>query len=46
MTHSPYSPEERLEAGIGDGLIRVAVGLENAQDIIDDLNQALNFIVK
>jgi methionine-gamma-lyase len=46
MTHSPYSPEERLEAGISDGLIRVAVGLENAQDIIDDLNQALNFIVK
>jgi len=46
MTHSPYSPEERLEAGISDGLIRVAVGLENAQDIISDLNQALNFIVK
>ena len=46
MTHSPYSPEERLEAGISDGLIRVAVGLENVQDIISDLNQALNFIVK
>jgi len=46
MTHSPYSPEERLEAGISDGLIRVAVCLENAQDIISDLNQALNFIVK
>jgi methionine-gamma-lyase len=46
MTHSPYSPEERLEAGISDGLIRVAVGLENVQDIISDLNQALNFIIK
>ena len=46
MTHSPYSPEERLEAGISDGLIRVAVGLENIQDIIDDLDQALNSIVK
>jgi len=46
MTHSPYSPEERLEAGISDGLIRVAVGLENKEDIIEDLNQALNLIVK
>lgn len=46
MTHSPYSQEERLEAGISDGLIRVAVGLENKEDIIEDLNQALNLIVK
>ena len=46
MTHSPYSQEERLEAGISDGLIRVAVGLENIEDIIADLNEALNLIVK
>lgn len=46
MTHSPYSQEERLEAGISDGLIRVAVGLENIEDIIADLDQALNLIVK
>jgi methionine-gamma-lyase len=46
MTHSPYSPEERLEAGISDGLIRVAVGLENIEDILADLDQALNLIVK
>ena len=46
MTHSPYSQEERLEAGITDGLIRLAVGLENVEDIIADLDQALNLIVK
>jgi methionine-gamma-lyase len=46
MTHSPYSPEERLEAGITDGLIRLAVGLENVEDIIADLDQALNLIIK
>jgi len=45
MTHSPYSPEERLEAGISDGLVRLAVGLENAGDIIADLEQALNRIL-
>jgi len=41
MTHSPYSQEERLEAGISDSLIRISVGLENAQDLIDDLEQSL-----
>lgn len=45
MTHSPYSPEERLEAGISDGLVRLAVGLENSNDIIEDLEQALNQII-
>lgn len=46
MTHSSYPEEERLEAGITDGLIRLAVGLENKEDIIVDLDQALNLIVK
>ncbi|MGV8982564.1 methionine gamma-lyase [Clostridium sp.] len=46
MTHSPYSQAERLEAGISDGLIRLAVGLENVEDIIADLDQALNLILK
>ncbi len=45
MTHSPYSPEERMEAGISDGLVRLAVGLENVNDIIDDLEHALNQII-
>ncbi|WP_068546725.1 methionine gamma-lyase [Thalassotalea crassostreae] len=44
MTHSPYSQEERLDAGISDGLIRISVGLENVNDIISDLEQALNSI--
>lgn len=41
MTHSTYSPEELEEAGISDTLIRVSVGLENVEDIISDLAQAL-----
>lgn len=41
MTHSPYSQEERLEAGISDTLIRISVGLENAEDLITDLTQSL-----
>ena len=42
MTHSPYTQEERHEAGISDTLIRISVGLECAQDIIADLEQSLN----
>lgn len=41
MTHSPYTPEERAMAGISDGLIRVSVGLEQVDDIMADLAQAL-----
>ena len=37
MTHSAYSKEEREASGFTDGLVRLSVGLENAQDIIDDL---------
>ncbi|MEJ6473427.1 trans-sulfuration enzyme family protein [Pseudoalteromonas piscicida] len=44
MTHSPYTQEERLAAGISDGLIRISVGLEDVQDIIDDLKQAFDKI--
>lgn len=42
MTHSPYTREERLAAGISDGLIRLSVGLENVEDIIADLSQAFD----
>ena len=41
-THSKLSVGDRLEVSITDGLVRVSVGLENANDIIDDLNQALD----
>ncbi|WP_439130593.1 O-succinylhomoserine sulfhydrylase [Polaribacter sp.] len=41
-THGRLSEEDRLEVGITNGLVRVSVGLENAEDIIADLSQALN----
>lgn len=40
-THNKLSKEERLEVSITDGLVRVSVGLENINDIINDLKQAL-----
>ncbi|OEY71813.1 trans-sulfuration enzyme family protein [Salegentibacter salarius] len=43
-THSKLSEENRLEVGIKPGLIRVSVGLEHVDDVIDDLKQALNSI--
>jgi methionine-gamma-lyase len=42
MTHASVPREDRLKYGISDGLIRVSVGIENIQDIIADLSQALN----
>lgn len=44
MTHSPYTKEERLAAGITDGLVRLSVGLENVDDIIADLEYGLDQI--
>jgi len=41
-THQRLKPEERAELGIGEGLIRLSVGLEDAEDITDDLAQALD----
>lgn len=41
MTHSPYTPEARAAAGIGDNLLRISIGLEDCDDIIADLNLAL-----
>ncbi|TRO64100.1 trans-sulfuration enzyme family protein [Christiangramia sabulilitoris] len=40
-THSKLSENERLEAGITDGLVRISVGLEYIEDIINDLKTAL-----
>ncbi|MGC4232571.1 MAG: aminotransferase class I/II-fold pyridoxal phosphate-dependent enzyme [Niabella sp.] len=42
MSHSGMSKEEREKAGISDGLIRMSVGLEDINDILNDLGQALN----
>ena len=41
MTHSTYSPEELALSGIAPGLIRLSAGLENVEDIIADLEQAM-----
>jgi methionine-gamma-lyase len=42
MTHGPVPREERLKTGLTDGLIRFSVGIENCEDLIDDLDQALD----
>jgi cystathionine beta-lyase/cystathionine gamma-synthase len=42
ITHEHMTQEERNEAGIDDGLIRLSVGLESPDDIIADLDQALS----
>ncbi|NLX57761.1 MAG: PLP-dependent transferase [Phycisphaerae bacterium] len=41
MSHGTLTPEERLEVGITDGTIRLSVGIEDVDDLIDDLGQAL-----
>lgn len=41
MTHSTYSAEERAAAGIGEGLVRLSIGLEDEADILADLAGAL-----
>ncbi|MEJ2188548.1 MAG: PLP-dependent aspartate aminotransferase family protein [Acidobacteriota bacterium] len=42
MTHAAMPREDRLEAGITDGLVRVSIGCEDADDLIADFEQALN----
>jgi methionine-gamma-lyase len=43
MTHSAIPREIRYEMGISDGLVRYSIGIENVEDLIADLEQALNF---
>ena len=40
-THQRLGPEERLKMGVTDGLVRLSVGLEDAEDLKEDLEQAL-----
>ncbi len=42
MTHADMPREERLAAGITDGLVRLSAGLESAEDLVADLKQALD----
>jgi len=41
MTHSGMPREERLKVGLTDGLVRLSVGIENVEDILEDFDQAL-----
>lgn len=43
-THSKLSAKERKESGITDGMVRISVGLEHKEDIIEDVSQALDAI--
>ncbi len=42
MTHASIPAAERKRAGVGDGLIRLSIGVEDAADLIDDLESALS----
>ena len=42
MTHADIDPSERQRVGITDGLVRLSVGLEDAEDLISDLKHALD----
>ncbi len=44
MTHASVPKESRIQAGISDGLVRFSIGIENVDDIISDLEQALDKI--
>ncbi|RZA21415.1 MAG: O-succinylhomoserine (thiol)-lyase [Lysobacteraceae bacterium] len=41
MTHAAMTPEARAAAGISDGLLRLSVGIEHADDLVDDIQAAL-----
>jgi cystathionine beta-lyase/cystathionine gamma-synthase len=42
MTHADVEEAERQRVGITDGLVRLSVGLEDVEDLIEDLGQALD----
>jgi len=42
MTHASIPKEERERAGVVDSLIRLSVGIEDIDDLIEDLNQAIS----
>jgi cystathionine beta-lyase/cystathionine gamma-synthase len=44
MTHASMPPEARQRAGITDGLVRISVGIEDVEDLIADLDQALGYV--
>ena len=44
MTHASIPKEQRLKVGLTDSMIRLSVGIEDADDLIADLDQALNLV--
>jgi cystathionine beta-lyase/cystathionine gamma-synthase len=42
MTHASVPPDVRQQIGITDGLVRISVGIEDAEDLVADLNHALS----
>ena len=44
MTHASVDPDKRQRLGITDGLVRISVGIEDTDDIVADLDQALKKI--
>ena len=45
-THAQLTEQQLLDAGVLPGLVRISVGIEDPEDILDDLDQALNTAVK
>lgn len=43
MTHASIPKEERLKTGLTDSLIRLSVGIEDVEDLIEDLDRALTY---
>ena len=41
MTHAAFPPDLRQKIGITDSLIRLSIGIENVEDLINDLEQAI-----
>jgi methionine-gamma-lyase len=42
MTHSAYTPQERIAHGISEGLVRLSAGLEDEADLLQDVKAALD----
>ena len=44
MTHLSVPPERRAQLGISDNLVRISIGIEDADDLIADFDQALQAV--
>jgi cystathionine beta-lyase/cystathionine gamma-synthase len=42
MTHASVPPPERVKLGITDGMVRISVGIEDEEDLLQDLDRALS----